>query len=117
MSFWRLSRSGRILSSAPLHFEHLCSNLTSEGNGPRYGVRFPDFPEALTIGADRQDACIHGEDCLAEAIAVRIARGDAIPTPSRLKRWQNLIGVPLYLAPKLAIYLVMRDGGFRGTKP
>ncbi|HMC63163.1 MAG TPA: hypothetical protein VKJ01_28470 [Candidatus Solibacter sp.] len=50
-------------------------------------------------------------DCLAEAIAGRIARGDQIPPPSRAKRGQRLIGVPLYLAPKLALYLAIRERG------
>ena len=90
--------------------------LVSEGDGLGYLVRFPDFPEALTSGNDIRDACMQAEDCLAEAIAGRITRGDAIPTPSRLKRGQKLIAVPLYLAPKLALYIVMRDGGFRGTE-
>jgi antitoxin HicB len=58
-------------------------------------VRFPDLPEALTGGADLQDTLLQAEDCLAEAIAGRIARGDTIPTPSKPKRGQHLIGVPL----------------------
>jgi antitoxin HicB len=52
---------------------------------------------------------------LAEALAGRIARGDAIPDPSRLKRGQYPVSVPLYLAPKLALYLAMRESGLRNT--
>jgi antitoxin HicB len=46
----------------------------------------------------------------------RIARGDEIPVPSKLKRGQHPVSVPLYLAPKLALYLAMRDGGMPNTE-
>ncbi len=34
---------------------------------------------------------------------------EEIPTPSAAKRGQRLVPVPLWLAPKLALYLAMRD--------
>ena len=74
------------------------------------------MPEALTGGADLEDTLVQAADCLAEALAGRIARGDAIPAPSRLKRGQYPVSVPLYLAPKLALYLAMREGGMRNTE-
>jgi antitoxin HicB len=81
-----------------------------------FHVRFPDLPEALTGGDDLNDTFLQAADCLAEAIAGRIARGDDIPTPSFPKRRQHLIGVPLYLAPKLALYLTMRERNMRNTE-
>jgi antitoxin HicB len=80
-----------------------------EDNGKDVHVRFPDLPEALTGGDDIADALVQAADCLAEAIAGRIARGDEIPRPSKLKRGQYIISVPLNLAPKLALYLAMRE--------
>jgi antitoxin HicB len=87
-----------------------------EKNGKGFHVRFPDLPEALTGGSGLEDTLAQAADCLAEAIAGRIARGDGIPPPSRLKRGQHPVGVPLYLAPKLALYLAMREGGLRNTE-
>jgi antitoxin HicB len=84
-----------------------------DGNG--FHVRFPDLPEALTGGSDMRDTQEQAADCLAEALAGRIARGDPIPNPSRIKRGQHAISVPLYLAPKLALYLAMRESGLRNT--
>jgi antitoxin HicB len=78
-----------------------------------FHVRFPDLPEALTGGDDLEDTLVQATDCLAEAIAGRIARGDEIPAPSKVKRGQHPISVPLYLAPKLALYLAMREPAFR----
>jgi antitoxin HicB len=87
-----------------------------ERNGRGFHVRFPDLPEALTGGSDIEDTLVQAADCLAEAIAGRITRGDDIPAPSKLKRGQHPIGVPLYLAPKLALYLALRESRMRNTQ-
>jgi antitoxin HicB len=87
----------------------------AEENGKGFHVRFPDLPEALTGGTDLEDTMVQSADCLAEALAGRIRRGDPIPEPSKLKRGQHLVSVPLYLAPKLALYLAMRESGMRNT--
>ena len=86
-----------------------------EENGRGFHVRFPDLPEARTGGTDLNDTKVQAADCLAEAIAGRIRRGDAIPDPSKVKRGQHLVSVPLYLAPKLALYLAMREAGLKNT--
>jgi antitoxin HicB len=79
-------------------------------------VGFPDLPEALTGGDDLEDTFAQAADCLAEAIAGRISRGDDIPAPSKLKPGQHAISVPLYLAPKLALYLAMRERRMPNTE-
>jgi antitoxin HicB len=86
-----------------------------EKNGRGFHVRFPDLPEALTGGDDLADTLEQAADCLAEAIAGRISRGEPIPLPSRPKRGMHLISVPLQLAPKLALYLAVRDSGLSKT--
>ncbi|MGA2771913.1 MAG: type II toxin-antitoxin system HicB family antitoxin [Bryobacteraceae bacterium] len=91
------------------------ATILREKDGRGFHVRFPDVPEALTGGDDLADTLAQAADCLAEAMAGRIRRGDGIPAPSSLKRGQHLIGVPLYLAPKLALYLAMRECGMRNT--
>ena len=87
-----------------------------EAGGMGFHVRFPDLPEALTGGIDLDETRAQAADCLAEALAGRIRRGDTIPKPSRLKRGEQPVGVPLYLAPKLALYLAMRENGLRKTE-
>jgi antitoxin HicB len=91
------------------------ASFLPEENGKGFHVRFPDLPEALTGGTDLDDAKVQAADCLAEAIAGRIRRGDAIPDPSKITRGQHLVSVPLYLAPKLALYLAMRETGLKNT--
>jgi antitoxin HicB len=92
------------------------ASFLPEANGKGLHVRFPDLPEALTGGDDLEDTVAQATDCLAEAMAGRIARGDEIPLPSKPKRGQRLIIVPLYLAPKLALYLAMRERGMPNTR-
>jgi len=92
------------------------ASFLPEADGNGFHVRFPDLPEALTGGADLEDTRDQAADCLAEAIAGRIRRGDEIPWPRKPKRWQHSISVTLYLAPKLALYLAMRESGMRNTE-
>jgi antitoxin HicB len=72
-------------------------------------VTFPDLPEAITSGKDLPDALEQASDCLQEALAGRIVRRDPVPVPSKPRRGQRTIGVALYLAPKLALYMAMRN--------
>ena len=91
------------------------ASFLPEVDGSGFHVRFPDLPEALTGGSDLNDAERQAADCLAEALAGRIVRGEAIPKPSKLKRGQYAITVPLSLAPKLALHLTMREAGLKNT--
>jgi antitoxin HicB len=92
------------------------ASFLPEKDGSGFHVRFRDLPEALTGAASLDQAKLDAEDCLAEAIAGRIDRGDSIPQPSKARSGESPIGVPLYLAPKLALYLAMRERGMRNTE-
>ena len=67
----------------------------------------PDLPEVLTGGTDLTDTQEQAVDCLAEDLTGRIARGEALPAPAKLKWGQHPVSVPLYAAPKLALYLAL----------
>ncbi len=92
------------------------ASFLPEADGRGFHVRFPDLPEALTGGIDLDDTREQAVDCLAEALAGRIKRGDQIPKPSKLRRGQHSVSVPLSLAPKLALYLTMLESGLRNTE-
>ena len=92
------------------------ASLHREEDGSGFYVTFADFPEALTGAEDTERSLAQAADCLAEALAGRIRRGDSIPAPSRVRKGQHPVGVPLYLAPKLALYLAMRDLDLRNTQ-
>jgi len=81
-----------------------------------FTVRFPDFPEALTDGSSKSEALTEAVDCLDEAIAGRIARGEDIPLPSVKKRGQCLVVVPAQIAIKAALYTCVRERGIKNTQ-
>ncbi len=81
-----------------------------------YVVTFRDLPEAITQGDDLADALAQAADCLEEAMAGRIRRGDEIPAPSRPAKGQRLIAVPGVTAAKAALYLALRQTGTTGAK-
>ena len=74
-----------------------------------FTVAFPDFLEAITSCRNRADALTETEDSLQEAIAGCMVRKEDIPAASRLKRGHAGVRVALYLAPKLALCLAMRE--------
>ena len=91
------------------------ATLLPEANGG-FHVRFAGLPEALTGGRDLADTLSGSQDCLAEALAGRMARNEPIPAPGKPGRGQRLIPVPLYLAPKLALYVFLRESGMPNTE-
>jgi antitoxin HicB len=72
-------------------------------------VQFADFPEALTEGIDRNQAMVEAADCLEEAIAGRMRRGDEIPSPSSPRRGERLVPLSAPMAAKAALYIAMRE--------
>ncbi len=86
------------------------ARLAADDEG-RVQVRFPDFPEALTDGADRAEALAEAADCLAEAVAARIFDGEDLPAPSPLRRGMHAVPLPPVLAYKAALFSAMRQGG------
>jgi antitoxin HicB len=84
--------------------------LTSDDDG-RIQVRFPDFPEALTDGADEAEALAEAADCLAEAVAARITDQEDLPAPSPLRRGLHAIPLAPLLAYKAALFSAMRRDG------
>jgi antitoxin HicB len=77
----------------------------------RFVVHFPDLPEALTDGADEAEALAEAADCLSEALAGRINRGEDIPPSSRLRRGQHWIAPDPTMALKAALYSALWTRG------
>ena len=74
-------------------------------------VSFPDFPAGHTDGADANEAMEEAIDCLGSVIAFAMADKTEVPRPSRLKRRQKLVPVPLWIVGKLALHWAIRDVG------
>lgn len=78
------------------------------GEDGRYVVRFPDLPEALTDGADEDEAIAEAADCLSEALASRIVDGEEIP-PATFHSDQFLVSPDPTIALKAALYMALRQ--------
>jgi antitoxin HicB len=74
-------------------------------------VQFLDLPEALTDGADRAEALAEAADCLSEALAGRIHRGEEIPLPSPLREDLYGIAPEPTIALKAALYEALKKQG------
>src|ERR1035438_1083259 len=79
-------------------------------------VLFPDFPRSATDGANAQEAMEEAIDCLGSAIAFAMVYKEEIPRPSGPKRGQRMVPVPLWIAPKLALYWRMRELGISNSE-
>jgi antitoxin HicB len=79
------------------------------GSDGRILIEFVDLVHVATDGKDDREAMEEAMDALGSDLSIRLSRREEIPTPSSAKRGQRLVPVPLWLAPKLALYLAMRD--------
>ena len=79
------------------------------GSDGRILVEFVDLPRVATDGKDDLEAMEEAIDALGSDLSIRLSRREEIPGPSAAKRGQRLVPVPLWLAPKLALHLAMRD--------
>ena len=79
------------------------------GSDGRILVEFVDLPRVATDGKDEREALEEAMDALGSDLSIRLSRREEIPMPSVAKRGHRLVSVPLWLAPKLALYLAMRD--------
>jgi antitoxin HicB len=79
------------------------------GRDGRILVEFVDLPRVATDGGHDREAMEEAIDALGSDLSIRLSHREEIPVPSAAKRGQRLVPVPLWLAPKLALYLAMRD--------
>jgi len=84
------------------------AKLTAGGDG-RILVEFVDLPRVATDGKDAREAWEEAMDALGSDLSIRLSRREEIPVPSIAKRGHRLVPVPLWLAPKLALYLALRE--------
>ncbi|MBZ5575982.1 MAG: type II toxin-antitoxin system HicB family antitoxin [Acidobacteriia bacterium] len=81
----------------------------SRGKGRRWLVTFVDLPRVSTDGKTESEAFFEAIDALGSDLSIRISQKEGIPAPSRLRKGQRKVPVPLWIAPKVALYLTMRQ--------
>jgi len=83
--------------------------LTKDGDS--IIAEFPDVPEAMTVGADDDNALEWAQDALVVALSGYLDQKQDIPKPSKPKAGQKTVVLPPLIATKLTIYQAMRDQG------
>ena len=91
------------------------AKFTTGRNG-RVLVEFTDLPRVATDGEDEHEAMEEAMDALGSDLSIRLSRHEDIPSPSARRHGQRLVPVPLWLAPKLALYLAIRDRGVSNSE-
>ena len=79
------------------------------GSDGRVLVEFTNLPRVATDGKDEREAVEEAINALGSDLSIRLSRHEDIPSPSAPKKGERLVPVPLWLAPKLALYLAIRD--------
>jgi antitoxin HicB len=74
--------------------------LTYQAAG-NYSVRFPDIPEALTLGDTEEEALHHAADALETALDFYFDNKRLIPGPSLPKRGHKIVELPPSLSAKV----------------
>lgn len=87
-------------------------DLTPEVEGG-FLVTFPDIPEAITQGEDREDALFHGLDALESALEFYFEAPRAVPAPSPIKAGHEFVELPASVSAKVLLLNEMVRQGVR----
>ena len=87
------------------------AKLVRDGDG--YMVSFPDIPEALTCGDDRDEAIRMAADALTTAMDFYFEDRRPVPLPSVIKRGQVAVDLPASVAAKVLLLNEMLAQGKR----
>jgi antitoxin HicB len=66
-------------------------------------VTFPDIPEAITQGEDREEAMRAAQDALETALDFYFDAQRPVPAPSKPKRGQHVVELPASLSAKVLL--------------
>ena len=86
--------------------------LTPDDNGTVL-VMFPDVPEAITFGADEDEALLQAVDALESALAFYVGERKPLPAASKSKRGQKTVRPSALECAKLGVYQAMTDQGIK----
>ncbi len=76
-------------------------------------VSFPDFPEAHTFGDDYNEALARAADLLEDVLADYIENRQDIPVPSKVRKQDRSVTLPVLTEAKVRLYREMRSSGIR----
>jgi antitoxin HicB len=90
--------------------------VTLTPDGDSVLVTFKDVPEALTFGADREEALMHAIDALETALSFYVEARQPLPVPSKPKRGQAVVRPSALESAKLGVYRAMTEQGIKKSE-
>jgi antitoxin HicB len=79
-------------------------------------VTFPDVPEAITFGADTDEALLQAVDALESALSFYVDDRKPLPIPSKAKRGQRTVCPSALECAKLGVYRAMTEQGIKKSE-
>ncbi len=79
-------------------------------------VTFPDVPEAITFGADTDEALMYAVDALESALSFYVDDRKPLPVPGKPKRGQKTVRPSALECAKLGVYQAMMEQGVRKSE-
>ena len=76
-------------------------------------VTFADVPEAITFGADEQEALMQAVDALESGLSFYVDARQPLPVPSKAKRGKKTVSPSALECAKLGVYQAMMEQGIR----
>lgn len=89
--------------------------VTLTPDGDTLLVTFVDLPEAITFGADEDEALLQAVDALETALSFYIDARKPLPAPSKAKRGQRTVHPSALESAKLGVYQAMMEQGIKKT--
>ncbi len=86
--------------------------LTKDDNGTVIAM-FVDVPEAITFGADEDEALLNAIDALETGLSFYVDERKALPVPSKAKKGQKTVNPSALECAKLGIYKAMTEQGIK----
>ena len=79
-------------------------------------VTFPDVPEAITFGADMDEALLQAIDALESALSFYVDDRKPLPVPSKPRRGQKTVRPSALECAKLGVYRAMTEQGIKKSE-
>ena len=79
-------------------------------------VTFPDVPEAITFGADADEALLQAVDALESALSFYVDDRKPLPVPSKARRGQKTVRPSALECAKLGVYRAMTEQGIKKSE-
>lgn len=87
--------------------------VTLTPDGDTVLVTFADVPEALTFGADEDEALLQAVDALETALSFYVEARKPLPVASKPKRGQRTVRPSALEGAKLGVYQAMTEQGIK----